>query len=338
MTFKRYIKDKLFHILIIFFSYFIILMFLLIFKSSNILITFITFIFFIMNIIILFYDYFRKQKFYKLFNNNLTMLDKKYLVLETLEKPNFLEGELLFQYLYEIDKSMIENVNKQHENIEDFKDYVEMWIHEVKIPISSLTLLCHNHKDVFNKSYYSQVRKLDNYIDQVLYYVRSNYTEQNFIIKEVNLLKVISNIALKNKDDLLENKIELIVEVDDLKVFSDQKWLEFVINQIVNNSIKYRRDEVDSYIKIYTSTKENLVSLHILDNGIGILEKDIASVFKKSFTGENGSKRIKSTGMGLYIADKLCRKLGHRISISSVFSKETEVIIDFYNNDFYKFN
>lgn len=338
MKLSKYIIDKSLSIILIGISYFIILMLLNSFKIHKSLTVAITIVFVLMLLLLFIINFVRKNKFYNELITNVNLLDKKYLVLETITNPSFYEGELLYQALYDINKSMAECVRERESSIEDFKEYVEMWIHEVKIPISSLTLLCHNHKEILDKSYLEQVRKLDNYIDQILYYVRSNYAEEDFIIKETLLEKVVSNVALKNKDDLLESKIDFIVELKDLSVYTDSKWLEFILNQIINNSIKYRRKIDDSFIKIYALDYSDKTVLNICDNGIGIPQKDLSQVFKKSFTGENGRTNTKSTGMGLYIADKLCKKLGHNIEIESEEEIGTEVKIIFGKNNFYRMN
>ena len=255
--------------------------------------------------------------------------------METIAKPGFYEGKIFYHCLYEIDKSMSENVLKSRKDIEDFKEYIEMWIHEVKLPISSLMLLCHNYKSKLNKTFLEQVRKLDNYIDQVLYYVRSNYTEEDFVIKKVSLEKVVSQVLIKNKDDLLESKINLEVDLKNIEVYSDMKWLEFILNQIINNSMKYRNEKRNSYIKIFAEVQSDQIILSIVDNGIGIPKRDLNQVCKKTFTGENGRDKTKSTGMGLYIVDKLCKKMGHILEISSIHHESTTVKIIFGNNNFY---
>lgn len=336
MKLKNYLLDNLLIIFLLFFNELSIISLLLSFKIQKPLIIIITFLFALMSIVIILYPYFRKKSFYNELLNNLKELDQKYLILETLPQASFYEGKLLSEILYEVDKSMFENISKYKENTDDFKDYLEMWIHEAKIPISSLTLMFHNDNKI-DKKYLEQIRRLDNYIDQVLYYVRSNYTEQDFVFKETSLEKLISNVALKNKDDLLENKIDLHVDVKDITVSTDPKWLEFILNQIINNSIKYKNTKIkNSYIKIEAHEAKDTIKLSITDNGIGILEKDLSKVFNKSFTGENGRLRIKSTGMGLYIAKKLCTKLGHKIEITSEVNKMTTVTIIFGKNNFYK--
>ena len=111
-----------------------------------------------------------------------------------INQPNFYEGKIFYQTLYEINKSMIENVKEYSLSIADFKEYVEMWIHEVKIPISSLVLLNHNHQNSLDSKYVKQIRKLDNYIDQILYFVRSENVEKDYIIKEKKLQEIIKNV------------------------------------------------------------------------------------------------------------------------------------------------
>jgi len=251
-----------------------------------------------------------------------------------LEKPNFYEGELLYQALYEINKSMCENVKKYERQTSDFKEYIEMWIHEVKIPISSLILMAHNNKDKIDKKVLEQISRIENDVEQVLYYARSENAEKDYLIKETSLSKVIASVALKNKDDLLEQKIDLIVENENSMVYTDSKWLEFILNQIISNSIKYKKEK-NSYIKITIKEEKEKTKLIILDNGIGIPASDIPKVFDKSFTGYNGRIRTKSTGMGLFIVKNLCDKLGHKIEISSQINEYTKIEIIFYKNNYY---
>ena len=331
MKLKEYLFDKLPQTIVFILGYIVTILFLKAFKVAKPLILAISFVFGVMYTAIITIDYLRKQKFYNNLVQTVEGLDKKYLVLEMINQPNFYEGKIFYQTLYEINKSMIENVKEYSLSIADFK-----WIHEVKIPISSLVLLNHNHQNSLDSKYVKQIRKLDNYIDQILYYVRSENAEKDYIIKETSLNDIIKNVALKNKDDLLENNVDLIVDVSDEKVLTDSKWLEFILNQIINNSIKYKRDNIGSYIKIKVCENTNSVKLFIEDNGIGISKNDLPQVFDKCFTGENGREKSKSTGMGLYIAKKLCVKLGHRIEIESEAGSFTRVVITFGKNDFCK--
>ena len=335
MKLTNYLKDKISIIIITIISTILITLLDIAFKVPEGLII-VTIVLILLTLITaLLISYFQKRTFYNTLITNTKNLDKKYLVLETISKPTTYEEELIYNIMCDINKSMIENVSSYINSTKDFKDYIEMWIHEVKIPISSLILMTHNHKNQVPKEYTEEIRRLDNYIDQILYYVRSNYTSEDFIFKKVKLEKIISSVALKNKDDLLENKIDLIVDIKNTEVYTDTKWLEFILNQIINNSIKYKKDIPKSYIQIKTQEDNNQIVLSIKDNGIGIPKSDIPNVFKKSFTGTNGRDKIKSTGMGLYIAKKLCTKLGHKIEIESEEKEYTIVKITFGKNKLY---
>ena len=335
MNIGTYIKEKRTNI-ILFVVLVIILLFLLgLFDVNKYLIVMILVLLSIYFIIDFLAYYLKRKKYYDNFLNNLNLLDKKYLILETLEEPEFLDGKFFYDALYKIDKSMMENINNYRNETEDFKEYVEMWIHEIKIPIAGLMLMYHNNKSV-NRKFLDQLNILDNLTDQILYYVRSNYAEKDFLIKEASIDKIINEVLLKNKDSILENHIDVSVDVKNIKVLTDSKWLVFILNQIVNNSIKYCDNNKDSYIMFYIEENEKETILHIKDNGIGVNASDLKHVFDKSFTGENGRKMRNSTGFGLYISKKLIEKLGHKISATSEENKYFEITITFGKNNLYK--
>ena len=168
MKLTSYIKSKVNIIIISIISITLIILLDLAFKVSKELIIVTSFLLITTLIISLLITYFQKRNFYNTLITNTKNLDKKYLVLETLPKPNTYEEELIYNTLYDINKSMIENVTTYITDTKDFKDYIEMWIHEVKIPISSLILMTHNHKDKIPQEYFEEIRRLDNYIDQIL--------------------------------------------------------------------------------------------------------------------------------------------------------------------------
>lgn len=335
MKFKFYLKDKVLEVVVFLVSYVLILLFLLAFKVQISLILVLSFIYFLTYVFLFLFSFFRKKSFYDEMLSNVRLLDKAYLVLETINKPNFYEGKIIMDVLYDINKSYLENINNLERQVNDFKDYIEMWIHEVKIPLSSLTLSTHNHKDRFTLGCVREIKRIDDYLEQILYYVRSENANKDYLINKVSLKKCINSVALRNKDFLLESKIDLSVSNIDYDVYTDSKWLEFIINQIVSNSIKYRSNKRDSFIRIYGVKNEDFITLVIEDNGIGISDSDIGRVFDKSFTGSNGRSGAKSTGMGLFIAKNLCNKLGHQIDIESVKDEYTKVYISISTNKFY---
>ena len=207
MKFSKYLKDNLINIIIYIATVVLLALILVAFKVPNQAIIIIQIVLVFSSLVILLNNYFRKNKFYKQFCRNLEKLDKKYLVLETLPEPNAYEQKIMVDSLYEINKSMLENINEYQKNINEFKEFVEIWIHEVKIPISSMVLKCHNNKEKYDKSFLSLIRRLDNNVDEILYYVRSENTEKDFAISQVDLKEVVRNVSIKNKDDLLENNV-----------------------------------------------------------------------------------------------------------------------------------
>lgn len=290
----------------------------------------------------------RKRKFYDSLSNNVKRLDKAYLVLETLERPEFLEGQIICDILYEIDKSMMENVGIYVQNSKEYAEYIEAWIHEVKLPLSAISLKIHNMLNTKDldpdlrdnyKKIQAEVGRITEYVDQALYYSRSENAEKDYHIQEVTIGSIVHDSVMDFRETLLDNRIDLKVEVDSSqKVNTDPKWMRFIIGQILSNSIKYRREDVDSYIKIGTEVKDNSVILSIEDNGVGIYPEDLKRVFEKSFTGKNGLGKARSTGMGLYIVKELCEKLGLEVNIDSKQGEWTKVSIQVYKDMYYEMN
>lgn len=330
MKLSIYLKDKL-YAFIIFITYIIILiLFLIALKITSSIIIFIIAFTIVIFFIILFYDYFRKRKFYNELVSKLNSLDRKYLLIEMILEPNFLEGKILYDILDEVNKNEHDLISKLKKRQNDFKEYIELWIHEVKLPLASLTLM--NRKD---KSILRELKRIEDDVEQILYYVRCENANNDYLIKEWNLDNIVKNVALRNKDNLLALNIDFKVDNCNLKVLTDSKWLEFIINQIVSNSIKYKKEK-DSFIEITGKDYKDYITITIYDNGMGISKSDLPRVFNKTFTGNNGrSNSSKSTGMGLYLCRELCNKLGHKIEIDSRIDKYTKVTITIYKKDFY---
>lgn len=333
MKLKDYIKDNIINITIYLVTLIILFLFFRILKLSTEAFICTYIILFLCGILLFFYNYNRKRKFYNELTKQLENLDKKYIITELIEKPNFLEGQIFYNSLYEINKTMNEEIKKYKLSLEEFKEYIEIWVHEVKLPLSSILLMTYKKDDI--SKVIEPTKRIENFVEQVLYYARSEDAEKDYIIKECDLKEIINKVIKKNKEIFILEKIEIKLErLDNKKVLSDSKWLEFIINQIISNSLKYVYKE-KSVITITTSESEKNIILKVQDNGIGIPKSDIKKVFDKSFTGENGRKIQTSTGMGLYIAKQLCEKLGHKIEIESEQNKYTSVFITFSKDQFY---
>lgn len=347
---RHFLRDKLYFFVLLAVALALLLLFLTALRARPETIIVATVLFSAFALIVLTIEYLRRRSFYRQLLQNIASLDRAYLVLETLSRPNFYDGAILYDALYAINKSMAEVVQNYDLEAREFRDYIEMWIHEVKTPLATLSLMSKDRKIS------AQINRLDSYVEQVLYFARAENAEHDYLIKPVSLAKIVSAVATKNQDLLLASGITLVVQNLDREVFTDAKWLEFILNQIILNSIKYQ----GKTITISATAIADKTILKVADDGIGISAKDLPRVFEKSFTGENGHQTIatraasvashqtsavhshqtaidhqKSTGMGLYIAKTLCDKLGHQISASSPDRRGAIIEITFPKHDYY---
>ncbi len=191
-------------------------------------------------------------------------------------------------------------------------------------------MVIENNKNEVTRSIDEELDKVENYIEQVLFYARSNTVEKDYYIKQSNLKDIVNESIKKNKNTLIQNKMLINIHDLDKKVHTDSKWIQFILNQIIQNSVKYKKQDNNSEIEIYSKQGKENVILYIKDNGIGIKKGEITRVFEKGFTGTNGRlQNKKSTGIGLYICKKLCDKLGLAIELNSVQNEGTEIRLVF---------
>lgn len=329
MDFKLFFKEKAITILLLLFGIITIEIFLMAYNVGMFIKIYIPLIIMGLYMISIIIEYFKRKKFYDNLLKMLEELDEKYLITEIIKTPNFLEGQIFKNSLEQIDKSMLENVNKYKYMTEDYKEYIELWIHEIKIPIATSKMVIENNKNAITKSIDEELDKVENYIEQALFYARSNTVEKDYYIRKVVLKEIVNESIKKNKSSLIQEKISIDIHDLEIEVNTDNKWIVFILNQIIQNSIKYRKKE-NSVIEMYANQGKENVILYIKDNGIGIKQGEITRVFEKGFTGTNGRlSNKKSTGIGLYLCKKLCNKLGIGIELNSVQNEGTEVKLVF---------
>lgn len=361
MIFRDYIKEKMVLIIGTILALVSVEILLLAYDISILIRLYCAFIIVFVMVLAILIEYKKKKDYYNELIKNMEDLKEKYLISEIIKKPNFIEGKILKNILQDTGKSMLENVNYYKNIQEDYKEYIELWIHEVKIPIATSKMIIENNKNltqhsnqrlqsgipepycVSNKndvirSINEELDKIENYTEQALFYARSNAVEKDYIINKTNLKEIVNGAILKNKTTLINEKVSMdLSNLKDEEVYTDSKWAVFIINQIIQNAIKYSKKE-NKKIEISSQKRNDKVILYIKDNGIGIKKGEITRVFERGFTGENG--RIigqKSTGIGLYLCKKLCDKLGLGIELNSEKDKETEVRIIFPKNSYTNF-
>ncbi|MGL5822621.1 MAG: sensor histidine kinase [Sarcina sp.] len=324
MNFMTYLKDRVVFLLINFCAYIMAAAGMVItgFSISNICMFFI--VWFLPLMIYILFEYFKFNRYYKKMDSVIDELDKQYLIAEVVKKPSFEEGKFIHEILRTATKSMNDYVRKYEIEKNEYRDYIESWVHEIKTPLASADLIIENNKNDITMKIQKELNLIDGFIEQVLYYSRSENVSKDYRIKEVSLQSIINSVIRSRAKDFIEKRISIDIQECDEKIFIDEKWLKFILNQIIQNSIKYSRD-VNAKIKIQIEKIDNAVDLIIEDNGCGIDSKDIGRIFEKGFTGENGRKFSKSTGMGLYISKKICDGLGIGLFIKSQKGEYTKV-------------
>ncbi len=264
-----------------------------------------------------------KRKAQKIINQ-VDALQEKYLITELLKKPKNLENQAYYYALLKATKAMNDKISELESSKKEYEEYIESFVHEIKTPLAAMLLTIDNQK---NKDLKPEIDKIDELTEQILYYARSQNPEKDYFIKKVHLEDVIHSLILKNQFYLLQNKIQVHVYNVKTEVYTDEKWLSFILSQILSNAIKYKKNE-HSQIKIYTTKNEKNLNLIIEDNGIGIKESEFPRVFEKGFTGSNRTKKY-ATGMGLYLAKKLSESLNIHLKIESKYQEFTKVILEF---------
>ena len=329
MKLKKYIFSKLAYLIINFIIFLLMSILMRITSISYVFITFLFTIWFVPLIVYFIIDYFRKKSFYNEAEEIVEKLDKKYLLPELIKKPNFYEGEIFYNIIKETDRSMHENVNYYKNMQEEYRDYIEAWVHEIKTPIALTKLFGENTEDIKTKNIIlSEMKKIEGYVDQALYYAWSTAVDKDYIVKEFEISDVLKKVIRENRRECINKKITIKIENVKGRAITDIKWIEFILNQIIVNSIKYSKEE-NASIKAYTLDGTDNIILVIEDNGVGICIEDISRVFNKGFTGKNGRIYGKSTGIGLYLCKKLCLKLGLDIVLESKEGEGTRVKLIF---------
>lgn len=335
MTFLKFIKEKIPTLLLIIFSLITIEIFFMTYPLNTFIKIYTPIIIITSYLIGLIYEFNKKKKYYNYLEKMINQLQEKYLITEVIKKPEFIEGKILYETLEQTNKSMHENVNKYKYNIKDYKEYIELWIHEIKIPLATSKMIIENNKNNATKSIEEELDKLENYIDQALYYARSNTVEKDYYIKKTNLKELVNESIKKNKTILIQEKAEINTHDLNNIIYTDSKWIIFILNQLIQNSAKYKNKESTLEIEIFSKENKDNTILYIKDNGIGIKKSEINRVFEKGFTGTNGRlSNKKSTGIGLYLCKKLCDKLGISIELDSKENEFTEIKIVFPNSSY----
>lgn len=228
-------------------------------------------------------------------------------------------------------RQLLENQEKRFQRLAgeyessmtDMKEYYSMWTHQIKTPIAGIKLLI-SEETVDKAAVKRELYRVEQYVDTTLWYQRFQKGNHDLLIKEYPLEELLKEVIKRNAPILLRQDLKLTLELKDCPALTDKKWLEFIVEQLLSNAVKYTKN---GEIRISVRDFEERTEIVIKDTGIGIRPEDIPRIFEWGYTGWNGRENKKSTGIGLALSKRAADLLGHEIVIASELGKGTEAVV-----------
>lgn len=297
-------------------------------------------------------DYLRLRGFYRDLGELTAVLDRPRLMPELLDEPGFAEGRMAYEALAAVSRGASEEVAAQRRQVEEYRSYVETWVHEAKTPLAAASLAVENLGEGplacdpgRLRALSRELARVDGYVEQALYYARGETLERDYLVRRHVLREVISAAVRANSDLLIGAHVTpRLGEGLGLAVFTDDKWLVFMLGQLLQNSARYVRPGAEGGAQVWfdarlvgEGTAEECVELVVRDNGCGVSTADLPRVFERGFTGENGRDHKRSTGLGLWLVARLAHKMGVSVSADSRAGEGFSVTLGFSTNKMHYF-
>ncbi len=331
MKISDYLKEKkslisCFLILIVMMNLYLIS--LPLFKDSYFDLWYLDILFIMIILVFLGYDYVKlKQRYQPLIEAiyHETVLNMNEILGESyeeqlLKKVFTLQLEAKQQERYELQQAL-----------KDMEDYLTQWVHEIKLPLATLMMILERIEDIeLQLGIQTELEKINVLVNGVLFGSRTTSSSEDMVIKEERLDEVVRQAIKNNAFFLIKHRVDIDFKVESTTVFTDRKWIVYVLDQLILNAIKYRKE--NACLHFSQKNGENKTQLIIKDEGMGIKPEEISRIFNKGFTGSHGRENTyKSTGMGLYFSKRIIDRLEHEIEVKSVVSEYTEFTITFYH-------
>lgn len=302
-------------------------------------------------------DYARKRGFYRDVDDGVASGPHALRAFELLERPDHLEGQLAFDALRAVAKAANDEVAASRRQVREYREFIETWVHEAKSPLAAAHLVVENLESGLSAAHGvsvdiaellhrvsvldEELERTEGYIEQALFYARSETLDRDYLIRAYILRDVVAAAVKDNARLLISAHVAPVLGSLDLEVFTDEKWLRFILGQIIQNSVKYARDEGAQVAfaarLVDAGTAREHVELSVCDNGRGVSAADLPRVFDKGFTGDLGRSGKRATGIGLYLVRRLCDKMGVEVTAASVQGEGFTVTFRFSTNKFHYF-
>lgn len=283
--------------------------------------------------------YISRKKYFDAVEKVLGQIDQRHLLGELLPSSFSLEDRLYRQYFRCSNKAAIEQIRRVEEERKEYREYIEGWVHEIKAPITGIASICENARKAGNlepleenrwkgilRTISMENQKIENHVDMALYYARSGEVYKDYFIQKTDLQEVAAEVLAKNRLLFIQNHVSASIDCQH-PVYTDRKWISFILGQMALNSVKYCSES--PVFSMYTRREKDGVVFVFEDNGAGIPPEELPRIFEKGFTGSNGRNHGQATGMGLYLCKKLCGRLGVGLSAESVLGEGTRMLLDF---------
>lgn len=277
------------------------------------------FIFVVLIVVWLLVSYLLSKKKIEKIERIITQLEQPYLAGEVIPPPTSYLEQQYFDILRIISKDAIERVEQADKQAQEYKEFVEQWIHELKTPLTAMSLILANEGE--SRKLRKELKRLENLTDRVLHFARLQSIEKDKQFDHISLAATLNHSVKNQMDILIAARMQVTIDGDST-VYTDQKALQFITNQLLINSAKYSPNS-----KITMTVHDNVFIYE--DNGIGILKHELPRIFEKGYTGTNGRKLGTSTGMGLYIVANMCKELHINLAVESEVEHFTRFTLTF---------
>lgn len=290
----------------------------------------------------------KKHRRLSYLSDTLQALEPKYLLAEIADAPDSALEQVYFRLLRTALKSMADQVAASQRQAREYQEFLEQWVHEIKLPVTGIQLLCENNKTDITRKILAQTQRIGQDVEKVLFYARLGSAEKDCLIREIPLRDCVMDVLARNRQLLIESGASVHTDVAH-SVRSDPRWLSFLLTQVISNSLKYR-SERPLALDIASREEDGCVVLSVTDNGLGIRPSELPRVFDKGFVGSNGrgagtgpaatgtggatsmgvaSSMEVATGIGLYLCAGLCERLGIGIQAESDWNRSTTISLYF---------
>lgn len=266
--------------------------------------------------------------FIKKHKNLLECADKAILYPLLVNEKLPINTNIIEEDYNTIIQTILVNYKNQHAKAEasrlDMMDYYSTWVHQIKTPIAAMRMKLQMEDTDSNRTLLTDLFHIEQYVEMVLCYIRLDSESTDLVLKKYNIDLILKESIHKYAGEFVHKRLSLEYKPINRQVLTDEKWLSFIVEQVLSNAIKYTNK---GSISIFLNDEDILI---IRDTGIGISSEDLPRIFEKGYTGYNGRLYKKSTGLGLYLSKKAANKLSCRMWVESELGKGTSVYIDLH--------